>query len=314
MEWQGSQVDCVGVGPKQGVSLKFLTSNLTSQVAFNVKARPKVWASTLILCVTIIILRLAYWPSLDAHGIEGVTTGDTASRPKQDSHKANGSTGSVNSVLLGRLPRLQVKEISCLRLFDGSLEETSKAREYQEKLAKQRRRQFDLSTTTRNMPPHGSFLRDLAANCTEFRATRQYTGDYLSEEEAEFPVAFSVWVTESATMAERLLRAIYRVQNFYCVHVREGTRRSVHRIMAAVSTCFDNVVMTSHGTTPGGLSLPVVETQRLCMQALQNYTWNYFIGLEDGDFPLRTNLELIRILKTYGGANDISGEWVVLPG
>ena len=33
--------------------------------------------------------------------------------------------------------------------------------------------------------------------------------------------------------------------------------------------------------------------------------WKYFINLTGQEFPLKTNLELVRILSSYNGANDI---------
>ena len=35
--------------------------------------------------------------------------------------------------------------------------------------------------------------------------------------------------------------------------------------------------------------------------------WKYFINLTGEEFPLKTNLELVRILSVYGGANDVWG-------
>ncbi|XP_069115830.1 beta-1,3-galactosyl-O-glycosyl-glycoprotein beta-1,6-N-acetylglucosaminyltransferase-like isoform X2 [Argopecten irradians] len=36
-------------------------------------------------------------------------------------------------------------------------------------------------------------------------------------------------------------------------------------------------------------------------------TWKYFINLTGQEFPLRTNAELVKILKLYNGTNDVSG-------
>lgn len=35
--------------------------------------------------------------------------------------------------------------------------------------------------------------------------------------------------------------------------------------------------------------------------------WRYFINLTGQEFPLKTNKELVKILKSFKGANDISG-------
>ena len=45
------------------------------------------------------------------------------------------------------------------------------------------------------------------------------------------------------------------------------------------------------------------------LQDLWKYSsWKYFINLTGQEFPLRTNLELIQILKSYNGGNAINGQ------
>ena len=46
-----------------------------------------------------------------------------------------------------------------------------------------------------------------------------------------------------------------------------------------------------------------------CMTLLydQSDQWKYFLNLSGLDFPLKTNFELVRILKSYRGANDVDG-------
>ncbi len=41
----------------------------------------------------------------------------------------------------------------------------------------------------------------------------------MTLEERGFPLAFSVLLYEEAEQAERLLRAVYRPHNVYCIHV-----------------------------------------------------------------------------------------------
>jgi len=47
-----------------------------------------------------------------------------------------------------------------------------------------------------------------------------------------------------------------------------------------------------------------------CMRDLMRYyrrRFRYFINLTGQEFPLRTNLELIRIARIFNGSNDIAG-------
>jgi len=52
-------------------------------------------------------------------------------------------------------------------------------------------------------------------------------------------------VDGTAVQVERLLRAIYMPQNFYCIHIDSKSPTRVHRSAAAVASCFDNVFIAS---------------------------------------------------------------------
>ena len=42
--------------------------------------------------------------------------------------------------------------------------------------------------------------------------------------------------------------------------------------------------------------------------------WKYYINLASQAFPLKTNAELVKILKTYNGSNHIESQMAVNPG
>ncbi|GFR63029.1 beta-1,3-galactosyl-O-glycosyl-glycoprotein beta-1,6-N-acetylglucosaminyltransferase-like [Elysia marginata] len=47
-----------------------------------------------------------------------------------------------------------------------------------------------------------------------------------------------------------------------------------------------------------------------CMRDLigHHVRWNYVINMPGQQFPLKSNLEMVRILKLYNGANDVLGD------
>ena len=52
----------------------------------------------------------------------------------------------------------------------------------------------------------------------------------------------------------------------------------------------------------------VLEPEIQCMKELSHYkTWKYFINLTGQEYPLKTNLHLVKILKSYNGANNLEG-------
>ena len=42
-----------------------------------------------------------------------------------------------------------------------------------------------------------------------------------------------------------------------------------------------------------------------------NSNWKYYLNLASQAFPLKTNAELVKILKTYNGSNDIESSMAV---
>lgn len=65
---------------------------------------------------------------------------------------------------------------------------------------------------------------NMTADCPSFIKKRKYITEPLSKEEAEFPIAYSIVVHHKIEMLDRLLRAIYMPQNFYCIHVDKKIR------------------------------------------------------------------------------------------
>ena len=63
-------------------------------------------------------------------------------------------------------------------------------------------------------------------NCVEFRKERGYIEHPLSQEELDFSIAFGILVYKDVEQVERLLRAIYRPQHFYCIHVDNKRMRN----------------------------------------------------------------------------------------
>ncbi|XP_052811889.1 beta-1,3-galactosyl-O-glycosyl-glycoprotein beta-1,6-N-acetylglucosaminyltransferase-like [Mya arenaria] len=148
---------------------------------------------------------------------------------------------------------------------------------------------------------------NLTSNCTHFVTHRGYITDAFTEEEKQFPIAFSILIHTEVKQAETLLRAIYRPQNLYCIHVDTKSSAAFYEEIHAISSCFDNVFLSSQRFDVKWGTMSVLEPEIECMKDLWNksVSWKYFINLTGQEFPLRTNFELVKILKAYNGANDI---------
>lgn len=150
---------------------------------------------------------------------------------------------------------------------------------------------------------------NMTANCASFIKQRGYITHHMTLTEKHFPIAYSILMFKDLEQSERLLRAIYRPQNQYCIHVDSKSSEDIFIAMTNIVKCFENVFIVGTRINVRWGKMSVLTPELLCMEALWNRTktWKYFINLTGQEFPLRTNYELVRILKAYNGANDVEG-------
>lgn len=151
-------------------------------------------------------------------------------------------------------------------------------------------------------------------DCEKFLRTRKYLSFPLSEEEEAFPLAYSIVIHHKVQNFERLLRSIYSPQNFYCIHVDQKAPESTIRAISAIVSCIDNVFLASQLEHVVYASWSRVQADINCMKDLYRVSsrWKYFINLCGQDFPIKTNLEIVRELKALAGANSLETE--ITPG
>ncbi|XP_053400632.1 beta-1,3-galactosyl-O-glycosyl-glycoprotein beta-1,6-N-acetylglucosaminyltransferase-like [Mercenaria mercenaria] len=185
-----------------------------------------------------------------------------------------------------------VKDINCHGIIDGRDLEINRA----------------LSINVKDIPLLApKHYIEITKNCTSFINDRGYITHHLTEEERNFPIAYSILMYKNAEQAERLLRAIYRPQNIYCIHVDSKTNDMIYMAMSSIANCFQNVFLLNERVNVKWGKISVLEPELLCMEQLwrRDKTWKYFINLTGQEFPLKTNYELVQILKAYNGSNDV---------
>ncbi|CAG5130225.1 unnamed protein product, partial [Candidula unifasciata] len=192
--------------------------------------------------------------------------------------------------------KVQVAGVNCVALFDGDKNEIKAA--------------LSLKTNA-GIPLLDSFYLNITTNCTDFQKQRGYIMSSLTNEEGNFSIAYSVMVYKDAEMVERLLRAIYRPQNVYCIHVDYKSPLEFFRTISAIANCFPNVLIASTRVDVKWGTFTVLEPELICMEELWRYRkWKYLINLTGQEFPLKTNYELVKILTAYNGSVD-AGKRVV---
>lgn len=158
-------------------------------------------------------------------------------------------------------------------------------------------------------------LTKLAEDCDSFTRDRGYDSAPVTDEELRFPIAFSVLVHGNADQLERLLRVIHRPHNFYCVHVDANAPSDLLEAVRSMSRCHGNVFVPERLEAITYAHFSRLQADLRCMEELvgrnrrsaADRKWKYLINLTGQMFPLKTNLEMVKILTTYKGSNDIEG-------
>lgn len=155
-----------------------------------------------------------------------------------------------------------------------------------------------------------SFYLNSTADCEAFIRDRGFMTVSLSEEERDFPIAYSMVIHEKIEMFERLLRAVYAPQNVYCVHVDQKSPEVFKEAVEAIVSCLPNVFVASKLENVVYASWSRVQADLNCMwDLLQSpVQWRYLLNTCGTDFPIKTNWEMVRSMKHLNGRNSMESE------
>ncbi|KAM9330711.1 beta-1,3-galactosyl-O-glycosyl-glycoprotein beta-1,6-N-acetylglucosaminyltransferase [Gastrophryne carolinensis] len=190
--------------------------------------------------------------------------------------------------------------VNCTKIVHGDPEEIEKAA--MERISKGFKKRNPRLTEK-------DFL-NMTKDCVSFTRERKYVLYPLSQEENEFPIAYSIVVHHNIDMLERLLRSIYMPQNYYCIHVDKKSPEPFVSAVKAIASCFENVFIASQLESVVYASWTRVQADLNCMKDLSqaNAQWKYLINLCGMDFPIKTNQEMVQMLKALKGENSLETE------
>ncbi|XP_068000111.1 beta-1,3-galactosyl-O-glycosyl-glycoprotein beta-1,6-N-acetylglucosaminyltransferase 3 [Melanerpes formicivorus] len=151
---------------------------------------------------------------------------------------------------------------------------------------------------------------NMTRDCIAFKETRRFIEFPLSQEEAEFPIAYSMVIHNNIEMFERLLRSVYAPQNVYCIHIDRKSPAAFQEAVRAIAACFPNVFVASHLEKVVYASWSRLQADLNCMQDLLEspVPWRYLLNTCGTDFPIKTNAEIVRALKVLQGRNSMESE------
>ncbi len=162
-------------------------------------------------------------------------------------------------------------------------------------------------------PVQDTDLLKLTENCLWVRNT---FGDnlYTTKLEKSFPIAFTFTIYNSPQQVLRLLKALYRSVNTYCIHVDPKSDQTFIDIFGNIAKCLSNVHMASklYKVTWGDNG--VMKAQMQCLSDLvkvqkelpQERKWKYSINLCGKELPIITNHEIVVYLLKLNGSSDIN--------
>ncbi|XP_064312686.1 beta-1,3-galactosyl-O-glycosyl-glycoprotein beta-1,6-N-acetylglucosaminyltransferase 3 [Phalacrocorax carbo] len=150
----------------------------------------------------------------------------------------------------------------------------------------------------------------MTKDCRSFKETRQFIEFPLSQEEAEFPIAYSMVIHNNIEMFERLLRSLYTPQNVYCIHVDRKSPAIFQEAVRAIVACFPNIFVASRLENVVYASWSRLQADLNCMQDLLQspMPWHYLLNTCGTDFPIKTNAEIVSALKALRGRNSMESE------
>uniref|UniRef100_A0A914WBK8 Uncharacterized protein n=1 Tax=Plectus sambesii TaxID=2011161 RepID=A0A914WBK8_9BILA len=133
-----------------------------------------------------------------------------------------------------------------------------------------------------------------------------------SQRTSKLPIPLDIHVNTDYNYIELALNAMYSPQNQYCYHIDVKSDQQFKNRMKRLTECFPNVHLTQEAYSVDSRGFNTTRAYLACFRHLlaANGAWKYALTLQVHDFPLHTNLELVRILDKLQGSNDVKlREW-----
>ncbi|XP_062874098.1 beta-1,3-galactosyl-O-glycosyl-glycoprotein beta-1,6-N-acetylglucosaminyltransferase 4 [Trichomycterus rosablanca] len=143
------------------------------------------------------------------------------------------------------------------------------------------------------------------ADCARYISVRGYNGIWVTDEERNFPLAYSLVVHKNMPMVERIIRAIYAPQNIYCIHYDQKSPKPFIEAVKNLAKCLPNIFIVSKLESVEYAHITRLRADLNCLSDLtrSEVKWKYAINLCGQDFPLKSNYELVMELKKLNGTN-----------
>ncbi|XP_033938600.1 beta-1,3-galactosyl-O-glycosyl-glycoprotein beta-1,6-N-acetylglucosaminyltransferase 7 [Pseudochaenichthys georgianus] len=145
-----------------------------------------------------------------------------------------------------------------------------------------------------------SYIMNSRMQCSNLTRDLHFITKPLSREEEYYPLAFIVTVHKELELFVRLLRAIYMPQNVYCIHVDNKASVEYQAAVLKLVSCFKNTFLSSQRETVTYAGFSRLQADINCMKDLSKSKigWRKVVNLCGQDFPVKSNLELVRYMQS----------------
>ncbi len=189
---------------------------------------------------------------------------------------------------------LKFNEFDCPLLFKGDTDEIAKDK--------------SIDQISKWPIPSDEKFYKLANSCDWIKKELDQ-GQYVSEQERQFPLAFALNVYQSPYQIFRFLKVIYRPHNLYCIHYDKKSSESFKKLMIMIAVCLPNVIVPSKIENVIWGWHTILDAQMNCIEDLYelryNFPWKYAITLCGKEVPLRTNREMVHTLRKLNGTSSV---------
>ncbi len=191
----------------------------------------------------------------------------------------------------------------CPKIIAGDKEESKRL---------QRIFQWWLKTFKRRLYSDEAYtsLLQQSSNCTWLKESI-INNLYNTKLERDFPIAYVFLVYESPLQFLRLLKILYKPQNWYCIHADE--KSPFKKFFNNIIQCFDNVIAPSKSFDVQWGHFSILEAQMQCFTDLVNLRqrqaikkkWNYVVNLCGKELPLHSTNEMVQMMQSLMGTSSI---------
>lgn len=127
-------------------------------------------------------------------------------------------------------------------------------------------------------------------------------------EETRFPIAYSILAYRNFDQFFRLFTAIYRPWNSYCIHIDVKAKQEMFDKVRDLVDCLPNAVLAPVRENVKWGRMTVLSAALHCFRSLveqKRFAWRYLLNVAATDFPLKSNLEIVRYLDDLQGKSDV---------